>query len=138
MPYKDRVFAKKWQREYDRNRRLTAIKKMHDYLGGKCVVCNATERLEVHHIDPRQKSFGPVWTRGLPWAIVRAELDKCELRCFTHHKEVHAAKHGTLSRYTNNKCRCEACVKIYREYDRKKQARYRAERKEKASPSSVE
>lgn len=99
------------------------------HLGGKCVVCNSTERLQFHHRDPSQKSFTILDRWDCSWETLRPELEKCELRCEEHHKEVHAPKHGTASMYKQKKCRCQPCVaansakaKTYREAKKKRDA----------------
>lgn len=118
------------RRAVDRERRRVKIQAMHEYLGGRCVVCGSQERLEFHHRDPTQKSFNIAqgWTKS--WEALTVELDKCELRCFEHHKQQHASVHGTLSMATNQGCRCDLCAPVFREYDRQKQARYRAQRRQ--------
>jgi 5-methylcytosine-specific restriction endonuclease McrA len=54
-----------------------------EYKGGKCQVCGYFKcdgALELHHINPKEKSFGigqKGYTRA--WQKVREELDKCVL-----------------------------------------------------------
>lgn len=61
--------------------------KFKDLLGGVCVVCGTTERLEFDHIDPSTKLFDIAkgWARAEK--IVLEELEKCQLLCKQHHDE---------------------------------------------------
>ena len=100
-------------REY--KRRWAAARRAEWMAGKSCVVCGATQSLEVDHIDPEQKIAHRIWT----WAIPRrdAELAKCQVLCSEHHKEKTKAQrpipeHGTISRYGSiYKCRCDLCRK---------------------------
>jgi 5-methylcytosine-specific restriction endonuclease McrA len=58
-------------------------------LGGKCVDCGGTERLELDHVDPRQKSFdlGPRWANRADHPAVVAEMRKVVLRCHGCHRQ---------------------------------------------------
>ncbi len=64
------------------------------YKGGKCQICGYLRyqgALELHHINPKDKSFGigdKGYTRS--WERVKAELDKCILLCANCHREVAA------------------------------------------------
>ncbi len=65
-----------------------------EYKGGKCQICGYHKcdgALELHHIDPTQKSFG-IGAKGYTrsWEKVRTELDKCALLCANCHREVEA------------------------------------------------
>jgi 5-methylcytosine-specific restriction endonuclease McrA len=57
-----------------------------EYLGGQCVSCGSTERLEFDHIDPSTKSYniGKMWS--LSQAKLVSELDKCQLLCYDCHR----------------------------------------------------
>jgi len=65
-----------------------------EYKGGKCQICgykNYPGALELHHIDPTQKTFSistEAYTRS--WRTVKAELDKCILLCANCHREIAA------------------------------------------------
>ena len=88
-------------------------------LGGKCVRCNSTERLEFSHIDPATKYFVIAKkAAGISKAKFQAELKKCQLLC--HDCNVEEAildrgqlprgeRHGTLTMYKH--CKCEMCRK---------------------------
>ncbi|MFM2383503.1 MAG: hypothetical protein RIQ72_75 [Candidatus Parcubacteria bacterium] len=76
-------------------KRRHKIKQMAiEYKGSKCLICNYSKHpgaLELHHIDPKQKSFGigqKGYTRS--WQKVKEELDKCVLLCANCHREVEA------------------------------------------------
>lgn len=100
------------------------LKKIFDFLGGKCVECGTTEGLQVDHVDPAAKSFTVTKNWARSWAVLLEELKKCQLLCVTHHKAKTAqeeswqsrtntpqgVKHGTQHSYTKYKCRCELCV----------------------------
>tara|TARA_B100000902_G_scaffold156247_1_gene152590 strand:+ start:32 stop:472 length:441 start_codon:yes stop_codon:yes gene_type:complete len=80
------------QREYDRNhkkkRYYETLSESMEKLGGKCVKCGATERLEFDHIDPKNKSF--CITKNLRMGDnekLQEELDKCQLLCYDCHLE---------------------------------------------------
>lgn len=127
-PDERRAYQARWMR--DRRKRA------HAYLGGKCAVCGATERLEFHHRDPEKKSFNISRILSRQWETVTDELDKCELRCASHHGEAHEPAHGTASRYSTRgpgKCRCDLCLAAWREYKRGWEPDYRADKK-KADP----
>ena len=78
--------------EYDRNykkkRYYETLSESMEKLGGKCVKCGATERLEFDHIDPKNKSF--CITKNLRMGDnekLQEELDKCQLLCYDCHLE---------------------------------------------------
>ncbi|MDO8564827.1 MAG: HNH endonuclease signature motif containing protein, partial [bacterium] len=64
------------------------------YKGGKCMICGYCKcdgALELHHVDPKQKSFS-VGAKGYTrsWEKVKEEIDKCVLLCANCHREVSA------------------------------------------------
>lgn len=70
--------------------KLMAIK----YKGGKCQVCGYNKYpggLDLHHIDPKIKSFS-IGHRGYTrsWEKVKEELNKCVLVCANCHREIEA------------------------------------------------
>tara|TARA_B100001059_G_C17294102_1_gene314193 strand:+ start:42 stop:491 length:450 start_codon:yes stop_codon:yes gene_type:complete len=74
--------------EYFKKRYYEKLSESMEKLGGKCVKCGATERLEFDHIDPKNKSFEI--TRGLLMGDrekFQEELDKCQLLCYDCHLE---------------------------------------------------
>lgn len=52
-------------------------------LGGKCVLCGATEDLELDHIDPATKWKHRVFSYS--WPKIEAELKKCQILCAPCH-----------------------------------------------------
>lgn len=113
----------------ERNRR----EKIIELLGGQCVKCQSTKRLEVAHINPEDKSFyvsGGALRKS--WETILEELKKCHLICQECNKEKkrlymgkNKIEHGTASMYTNNKCRCDACRAAWNAYSRKYTQKYR-------------
>ncbi len=72
-----------WKKRY-----YQALSESIEKLGGKCVKCGATERLEFDHIDPKNKSFEI--TRKFLMGDkekFQEELDKCQLLCYDCHLE---------------------------------------------------
>jgi len=62
------------------------------YLGGKCIDCGYKGHpvaFDFDHKDPSQKEFKISGNYILRWAELRAELDKCELRCSNCHRIRH-------------------------------------------------
>lgn len=76
----------KQDRHY-RRKRQAAI----EYLGGKCVVCGATNNLEFDHVDPSTKEMSISRFLRRRFEVYKAELDKCQLLCYEHHKNKHYA-----------------------------------------------
>jgi 5-methylcytosine-specific restriction endonuclease McrA len=89
-------------------------------LGGQCAQCSSTNELQFDHIDPDTKDpllRGKTSNKGFPfswaWTRIEVELAKCQLLC----TQCHIAKtrndfepsHGTNSRYTGRRCRCQEC-----------------------------
>lgn len=104
---------------------------MVDMLGGKCVTCGATEKLEFDHKDRSQKSFNISKNYALTMDRLKPELDKCQLLCKTCHldktREEDGLKmeHGKYSMYRHGKCRCDPC----KEANKVQQRVWRAGRK---------
>ena len=81
MPYKNKEEQKRFQREW-------CAKRRHDFLKDKdCTNCHTKEKLELHHIDPKQKISHHVWS----WSETKRlkEIAKCEVLCETCHKDKH-------------------------------------------------
>ena len=57
-----------------------------EYLGGKCVVCGTTERLEFDHIDRTTKKYSIGGRVSYNFDILKEEVDKCQLLCYDCHK----------------------------------------------------
>ena len=76
-------------------KRRRKVKEMAvEYLGGRCQVCGyncCPKALDVHHRDPKRKSFGIAakgYTRS--WEAIKREFNECVLICANCHREVHA------------------------------------------------
>lgn len=112
---------RKYMKRRYHSRRNAAI----EFLGGKCVVCGTTEKLEFDHIDPKKKKYAILEMRGLGDAKFWDEIKKCQLLCEEHHRwksvddmgHEHAT-HGSLTMYSHHKCRCELCRKANWDYIR--------------------
>ena len=70
-------------------RKLRKERKQHllERLGGKCVECGTTKRLQFDHIDPRTKSFTIAQKLTSSIKILYEEVDKCQLLCPDCHLE---------------------------------------------------
>lgn len=79
MPYTDLYQKRRYQLEWCRKRRQTAI----DLMGGKCKTCKATDNLEFHHRNPDEKESHRIWSWA--WARVLEEIAKCDLLCTDCH-----------------------------------------------------
>jgi len=76
------------RRNHKKKRYYETLSECKEKLGGKCVKCGATERLEFDHIDPKNKSF--CITKNLRMGDkekLQEELDKCQLLCYDCHLE---------------------------------------------------
>lgn len=113
------------------NRRVALAKKR---LGGQCTKCGAVDRLEFDHIDRQLKSFTLTkYLAGCSKEKFEAEIVKCQLLCVP----CHLAKtrvdlgqppeplHGTITKATHGKCKCEPCMAVKRTY----YARWRAKKR---------
>ena len=73
------------------NWRRETKKKLVEYKGGKCEICNYNkcyDVLEFHHQNPTEKDFT---ISGKSWSYekLRVEVDKCILVCANCHREIH-------------------------------------------------
>lgn len=109
-------------RAHERRKRAIAI------LGGVCVKCGSVERLEIHHKNPKEKSFDVSRNITNAWESIAAELKKCELLCNSCHKKEHVGSHG-LNGYRNWKCRCDICTSVWNEKSKEYKRRYRDKKK---------
>jgi hypothetical protein len=128
--YNDREREREYQRTYQLAKYNRWMAEAKESLGGKCVVCGTIENLEFDHIDPATKSF-TVGSYRPARDKFDAEVAKCQLLCYDHHKEKTSREnrievHGTWGMYCNRKCRCDECRKFVnaymREYKRQKRA----------------
>lgn len=93
------------------------------YLGGQCVRCGATERLEFDHVDSTTKEAPVSTLLDCTWERLLKELIKCQLLC----RPCHVAKsfeqgdvpgkpaeHGSFAKYRHHGCRCKECTEANR------------------------
>jgi hypothetical protein len=78
---------------YNHSRR-SLKKECVEYLGGKCIKCgysNKLNALDFHHRDPNTKSFNVSVKLQSRWSMDKLipELDKCDLVCCRCHREIH-------------------------------------------------
>ena len=112
-------------KERYKKRRLEAIA----YLGGACIKCNSTDRLEIDHKDTENKSFNLAKAfSGWSWKRIMPELDKCQVLCYDCHKQKTRKdlakkfnqrehwEHGTITGYKY--CKCSQCTEAKKEYMR--------------------
>lgn len=83
---KRRQYQKEYQRRWIEDRKQKGL----EILGGKCVKCGSTERLEFDHVDPKIKNEkirhgGSLFS--LKWEDVLEELKRCQLLCRPCHIE---------------------------------------------------
>ena len=79
--------------ERERNKRDALKRRMIAYLGGACMRCRRTledfghpAAFDFHHRDWRTKAFNFAGNYKRAWAVLRAELDKCDLLCACCHR----------------------------------------------------
>lgn len=70
---------REYQRQWVAERRLKGL----NLLGGKCVQCGSSEKLEVDHKDPSSKISHRIWSWS--WQRIEDELSKCQLLCRACH-----------------------------------------------------
>jgi len=112
----------------EKRQRLVSI------LGGACAWCGETNKhLDFDHIDPTSKEheIGELLLCSTDRLLL--ELEKCQLLCKSCHGRKTALdngrepfpEHGTISRYSNQDCRCDKCREANKIYTRE----YRASRR---------
>lgn len=110
-------------RAYMSNRYVVRMAAAIEYLGGVCVDCGSTKKLEFDHIDPSTKEFAIASSASVSEDRFWAEVSKCELRCRPHHEAKTLVdrgqlpargRHGTISTYRY--CHCEKCKAAMRKY----------------------
>ena len=107
------------------------------YLGGKCIDCGSTEKLEFDHVDPSTMSFRIAGNIGRNDLDLMKEIKKCQLLCKKCHvlktrlerQGSFEIKHGKIGTYVNRKCRCKECTKVWNDYCLIKQREHRKKNK---------
>ena len=112
------------KRRYHQRRALAVA-----MLGGSCVRCGSTDRLEIDHTDRSTKELdlGGLWSVAAE--RYQAELTKCQLLCHDCHKAKSSAERsvehgGGVSGKRN--CPCDPCRARKSEYNRRYTAARRA------------
>lgn len=120
------------KQDYMRLRRDNQRSRLLALLGGKCVRCGTTERLQFDHIDPKTMSFRLGKAFGGKWEKLLGESKKCQLLCKDCHwtktrleRGLEEPKHGTVNMYNNLKCRCLPCKKAWSTYATPRTRRWR-------------
>lgn len=100
-----------------------------DALGGVCLNCGSTDRLEFDHVLPEDKVFDIAPNLEISLERLLPELQKCQILC----RNCHANKtnidnghqvggvHGLTGTYTNYGCRCDECRAVWAKSRRKYQ-----------------
>ena len=83
---KYRELNKKKISEYNKAHRYEKRAICLEYLGGKCVKCGSTERLEFDHIKREGKKYSITRRITGNFDNLKEELDKCQLLCVDCHK----------------------------------------------------
>jgi hypothetical protein len=89
-----RVSHREQTRLLERRKRARLLKErkkiIHAFMGGMCVECRITRKLETHHIDPATKNFdiGTHMAKRSMTALMK-EVALCELRCHKCHAVAH-------------------------------------------------
>lgn len=126
--------SRAYHRDYSRNYYHRKRAEYVDMLGGVCVRCGSTSKLQFDHKDRMTKSFAIGKLLNVSKALALEELKKCQLLCKDCHlqkskecgdlgrKKARVRKHGTLWEYRVG-CRCEVCkvnMSRYRKIQRSK------------------
>lgn len=73
-------------------------------MGGKCACCGydkCQSALELHHINPNEKSFTISEHCNWGWEKIKNEIKKCVLICANCHREIHAGLINTNDLQSN-------------------------------------
>ena len=114
------------RKSHSPERRRLARKKRRDTLidalGGVCIDCGSSSKLEFDHVIPADKSFEIATSLERKLETILTELQKCQLLCrVCHTKKTHldnghglGGEHGLPGTYSNYGCRCELCTEVWR------------------------
>ena len=115
---------------YRRNRYKRIMQKIIEHLGGKCVQCGNTGKLDIDHKDKKTKKFNiSTGIEVVSLKILWKEVKKCQILCKDCHR-IKSAKeclsaHGTKARYVSKSfpCRCSLCRIAYNKWHKKDRKR---------------
>ncbi len=109
---------------YMRQRYHTRRQKAIAELGGKCINCGRKDNLQLDHIDAKKKTFRFSDLNSVSDGQFQEELKNAQLLCTECHQKKTKenieyggpkSKHGTYWMYRKYGCRCNKCVKAYKE-----------------------
>ena len=102
-----------------KNGKVKALK----FLGGVCVSCRTSKKLQIDHINHKNKNFEILPNITCRWEVIVEELKLCQLLCAPCHLAKSKAegslstakfkpiKHGSRNAYSHRGCRCVVCKK---------------------------
>lgn len=112
-----REYFKIYHRTVNKGKRMALYYKNRlGYLKDKkCAKCGSVNRLEIDHINPKEKNTHVIWL----WSEERRqeELKKCQVLCYHCHKlktRSENIKEHSYNAYKINRCRCSLCYNEYR------------------------
>jgi 5-methylcytosine-specific restriction endonuclease McrA len=83
---KNKVLYNSYMNSYMKRRWKKRRRKAIQYLGGCCVKCGRTKKLQFDHIDPRTKTCTIARASSFSQKRFLKEVNKCQLLCKKHHK----------------------------------------------------
>lgn len=134
MGRKDKQAYNEYMRVYMLKRYHKRMEEAKARLGGKCAVCGFIgPHLEFDHKDAKDKLFTISQLWSLSEKIFWAEIEKCQLLCGEHHLEkslvegdfvgghnkIIGDRHGKLTGYYDDGCRCDRCLEFATSYKKK-------------------
>lgn len=118
------TFTNLQAKEYQKRRYKCRMSYALKTLGGCCISCGKSKKLELDHIDPNTKNKNISSMYNLSLIRFNEELLKCQILCRTCHLQKTAKEntkklvHGTMNAYKQRACRCPECRRVNREYKR--------------------
>ena len=109
---------------YNLKRREEHRQILISFLGGRCIKCGSTDRLEFDHVDPLTKLFSIGANLASSIDKLMIEIKKCQLLCHDCHEDRHNKKeveHGNGVAGKHH-CKCILCRTKRTEYDRNRHA----------------
>jgi 5-methylcytosine-specific restriction endonuclease McrA len=111
--------SNEYMRKYMKKKYVERRELAFSILGKMCVICGATENLEIDHIDPKTKTIAlnKLWSCALSRFL--SELKLCQTLCKSCHKiksdkEI-SVEHGQGLTGKRN-CYCDLCKPLKRAY----------------------